>query len=79
MAINIDTKYIRDLPQVMETVLRLNIADQVVVKTDIDLDADHFTVLDADWFGKIPHMPMFPVRLAALRTTSDALKPSRLL
>ncbi|WP_436799580.1 glycerophosphodiester phosphodiesterase family protein [Rhizobium oryzicola] len=62
VAINIDTKYARDLPQVMETVLRLNIADQVVVKTDIDLDAKHFEVLDADWFGKIPHMPMFRVR-----------------
>ena len=62
IAINIDTKFTRDLPQVMETVLRLGIADQVVVKTDIDLDADRFGVLDADWFGKIPHMPMFPVR-----------------
>ncbi|MGV2128665.1 glycerophosphodiester phosphodiesterase family protein [Agrobacterium vitis] len=62
ITVNIDTKFTRDLPQVMETVLRMNIADQVLVKTDIDLDADHFAILDADWFGKIPHMPMFPVR-----------------
>ncbi|MUZ57290.1 glycerophosphodiester phosphodiesterase [Agrobacterium vitis] len=62
ITVNIDTKFTRDLPQVMETVLRMNIADQVLVKTDIDLDADHFAITDADWFGKIPHMPMFPVR-----------------
>jgi glycerophosphoryl diester phosphodiesterase len=62
ITVNIDTKYARDLPQVMETVLRLGIADQVLVKTDIDPDADHFDILDADWFGKIPHMPMFAVR-----------------
>ncbi|MUZ64727.1 glycerophosphodiester phosphodiesterase [Agrobacterium vitis] len=62
ITVNIDTKFTRDLPQVMETVLRMNIADQVLVKTDINLDADHFAIADADWFGKIPHMPMFPVR-----------------
>ncbi|MGV1804082.1 glycerophosphodiester phosphodiesterase family protein [Agrobacterium vitis] len=62
ITVNIDTKFTRDLPQVMETVLRMNIADQVLVKTDIDPDANHFAILDADWFGKIPHMPMFPVR-----------------
>jgi glycerophosphoryl diester phosphodiesterase len=62
ITVNIDTKFARDLPQVMETVLRLGIADQVLVKTEIDLDADHFDILDADWFGKIPHMPMFAVR-----------------
>ncbi|MBP2550737.1 glycerophosphoryl diester phosphodiesterase [Neorhizobium galegae] len=62
ITVNIDTKFARDLPQVMETVLRLGIADQVLVKTDIDLDAEHFDILDADWFGRIPHMPMFAVR-----------------
>ncbi|MGV2068294.1 glycerophosphodiester phosphodiesterase family protein [Agrobacterium sp. 22-226-1] len=62
ITVNIDTKFTRDLPQVMETVLRLGVEDQVLVKTDIDPEAGHFEVLDADWFGKIPHMPMFPVR-----------------
>jgi len=62
ITVNIDTKFTRDLPQVMETVLRLGVADQVLVKTDIDPEAAHFDVLDTDWFGKIPHMPMFPVR-----------------
>lgn len=62
ITVNIDTKFTRDLPQVMKTVLRLGIEDQVLVKTDIDPEAGHFEVLDADWFGKIPHMPMFPVR-----------------
>ncbi|KJF70466.1 glycerophosphodiester phosphodiesterase family protein [Agrobacterium arsenijevicii] len=62
ITVNIDTKFTRDLPQVMETVLRLGVEDQVLVKTDIDPEAAHFDVLDADWFGKIPHMPMFRVR-----------------
>lgn len=62
ITVNIDTKFARDLPQVMETVLRLGIQDQVLVKTDIDPEAARFEVLDANWFGKIPHMPMFPVR-----------------
>lgn len=62
ITVNIDTKFTRDLPQVMETVLRLGVEDQVLVKTDIDPEAERFEVLDTDWFGKIPHMPMFPVR-----------------
>ncbi len=62
IALNIDTKFTRDLPQVMETVLRLGVENQVLVKTDIDAEAGHFEVLDTDWFGKIPHMPMFRVR-----------------
>ncbi|MFK0209279.1 glycerophosphodiester phosphodiesterase family protein [Agrobacterium sp. NPDC090283] len=62
ITVNIDTKFTRDLPQVMETVLRLGVEDQVLVKTDIDPEAARFEVLETDWFGKIPHMPMFPVR-----------------
>jgi glycerophosphoryl diester phosphodiesterase len=62
ITVNIDTKFTRDLPQVMETVLRLGVEDQVLVKTDIDPEASRFEVLETDWFGKIPHMPMFPVR-----------------
>lgn len=62
ITVNIDIKFTRDLPQVMETVLRLGVEDQVLVKTDIDPEASRFEMLDTDWFGKIPHMPMFPVR-----------------
>ena len=62
ITVNIDTKFTRDLPQVMETVLRLGVEDQVLVKTDVDPEAERFEVLGSDWFGKIPHMPMFPVR-----------------
>ncbi|MCD7111415.1 glycerophosphodiester phosphodiesterase family protein [Rhizobium sp. DKSPLA3] len=62
IAVNIDTKFEHDLPAVMETVLRLGIASQVLVKTDIDIDATSFPLLEADWFGRIPHMPMFRVR-----------------
>lgn len=62
ITVNIDTKYTRDLPQVMATVLKLRMEEQVLVKTDIDPQSSYFDVLDADWFGKIPHMPMFRVR-----------------
>lgn len=62
IAVNIDTKFEHDLPAVMETVLRLGVASQVLVKTDIDIDATSFPLLEADWFGHIPHMPMFRVR-----------------
>lgn len=62
ITLNIDTKFTRDLPQVMETVLRLGVEDYVLVKTDVDTDAERFDVLNAGWFGKIPHMPMFRVR-----------------
>ncbi len=62
IAVNIDTKFEHDLPAVMETVLRLGVASQVLVKTDIDIDATTFPLLEADWFGRIPHMPMFRVR-----------------
>lgn len=62
ITVNIDTKFTRDLPQVMETVLRLGVEDQVLVKTDVDPEAERFEVLGSHWFGRIPHMPMFPVR-----------------
>ncbi len=62
ITVNIDTKFTRDLPQVMETVLRLGVEDQVLVKTDIDPEAIRFDILETDWFGKIPHMPMYRVR-----------------
>jgi glycerophosphoryl diester phosphodiesterase len=62
ITVNIDTKFTRDLPQVVETVLRLGMQQQVLVKTDIDPQASHFDILGADWFGTIQHMPMFPVR-----------------
>ncbi|KQR71540.1 glycerophosphodiester phosphodiesterase family protein [Rhizobium sp. Leaf341] len=62
IAVNIDTKYERDLPAVMDTVLRLGIEAQVLVKTAIDVDATTFPLLKTHWFGRIPHMPMFRVR-----------------
>lgn len=60
--VNIDTKYPRDLPLVIATVKRLNAQDQVIIKTDVEPASGKFPVLDADWFGTIPHMPMFRIR-----------------
>ncbi|MBB3612564.1 glycerophosphodiester phosphodiesterase family protein [Rhizobium sp. BK602] len=60
--VNIDTKYPRDLPLVIATVKRLGAQGQVIIKTDVEPASGKFPVLDADWFGTIPHMPMFRIR-----------------
>ncbi|MDK4704525.1 glycerophosphodiester phosphodiesterase family protein [Rhizobium sp. CNPSo 4062] len=60
--VNIDTKFPRELPQVIAAVRRLGAEDHVIIKSDVEPQSGRFPVLDADWFGSIPHMPMFPVR-----------------
>jgi glycerophosphoryl diester phosphodiesterase len=77
ITVNIDTKFTRDLPQVMKTVLRLGIQDQVLVKTDVDPQAGRLDILDADWFGRIPHMPMFRIRPGAFAEDLKRIEPLR--
>ncbi|WP_245506633.1 glycerophosphodiester phosphodiesterase family protein [Rhizobium sp. PP-F2F-G48] len=77
IAVNIDTKFERDLPRVMETVLRLGVAAQILVKTDIDIDATTFPLLGEDWFGQIPHMPMFRVRKGRFAEDLRRIAPLR--
>ncbi|GAC1043270.1 glycerophosphodiester phosphodiesterase family protein [Rhizobium sp. No.120] len=60
--VNIDTKFPRELPQVIAAVRRLGVEDHVIIKSDVEPQSGHFPVLDADWFGSLPHMPMFRVR-----------------
>ena len=60
--VNIDTKFPRELPQVIAAVHRLGAEDHVIIKSDVEPQSGSFPVLDADWFGSIPHMPMFRVR-----------------
>jgi len=60
--VNIDTKFPRELPLVIAAVRRLGAEDHVIIKSDVEPQGGCFPVLDADWFGSIPHMPMFPVR-----------------
>jgi len=62
IAVNIDTKFARDLPLIAAEVRRLSMEDQVILKTPVDPASEHFPIRDADWFGVIPHMPMFSVR-----------------
>jgi len=62
IAVNIDTKFARDLASIAAEVRRLSMEDQVILKTPVDPASEHFPILDADWFGAIPHMPMFSVR-----------------
>jgi glycerophosphoryl diester phosphodiesterase len=62
IAVNIDTKFARDLPLIAAEVRRLSMEDQVILKTPVDPASGHFPILDADWFDTIPHMPMFSVR-----------------
>lgn len=77
IAVNIDTKFARDLPHVMDTVLRLGVEAQVLVKTEIDPDAASFAVMDTDWFGRIPHMPMFRVRKGRFSQDLQRIAPLR--
>lgn len=60
--VNIDTKYMRDLERVAETVLALDMADEVVLKGPVELDGDNRRFLDAPWYGAIPFMPLMPAR-----------------
>jgi glycerophosphoryl diester phosphodiesterase len=60
--VNIDTKFPRELPQVIAAVRRLGAEDDVIIKSDVEPQSGSFPVLEADWFGSIPHMPMFRVR-----------------
>jgi len=60
--VNIDTKFPHELPLVIATVRRLGAEGHVIIKSDIEPQAANFPVLDADWFGAIPHMPMFSAR-----------------
>ncbi|MFS8047423.1 glycerophosphodiester phosphodiesterase family protein [Rhizobium sp. BR 314] len=60
--VNIDTKFPHELPLVIAAVRRLGAEDHVIIKSDVVPESGDFSVLAADWFGSIPHMPMFPVR-----------------
>jgi glycerophosphoryl diester phosphodiesterase len=62
IAVNIDTKFARDLPLIAAEVRRLSMQDQVILKTPVDPASEDFQIRDADWFGSIPHMPMFSNR-----------------
>lgn len=60
--VNIDTKFPHELPLVIATVQRLGAEEHVIIKSDVVPESRDFPVSTADWFGSIPHMPMFPVR-----------------
>lgn len=62
IAVNIDIKFPHDLPRVTDAVMRSGMARQIVVKTRVDVEATTFPLVESDWFGHIPHMPMFRVR-----------------
>ncbi|GLQ52890.1 glycerophosphodiester phosphodiesterase family protein [Devosia nitrariae] len=60
--VNVDTKFVRDLDRVAETVLSLGMADQVVLKGPIDVDGNNDVFREAPWYGRIPFMPIMPAR-----------------
>jgi glycerophosphoryl diester phosphodiesterase len=62
IAVNLDTKYPRDLPLVIAAVRRLSMQDGIIIKTDIEPTSQNFPAFDTDWLGSIPHMPMFRIR-----------------
>lgn len=75
--VNIDTKFPHELPLVITTVRRLGAEDHVIIKSDIEPQSRSFPVLDADWFGAIPHMPMFPVRPGQFAEDLRLIEPLR--
>ncbi|KAA1184383.1 glycerophosphodiester phosphodiesterase family protein [Rhizobium tropici] len=75
--VNIDTKFPKELPLVIAAVRRLGVEDHVIIKSDIDPESPRFSVLDADWFGSIPHMPMFPARPGKFADDLRLIEPLR--
>lgn len=75
--VNIDTKFPHELPLVIATVRRLGAEDHVIIKSDVDPQSQNFAVLDADWFGSIPHMPMFPARPGKFAEDLKLIEPLR--
>ncbi len=73
--VNIDTKFPRELPQVIAAVRRLGAEDHVIIKSDVEPQSGSFPVLDADWFGSIPHMPMFRVRPGKITEDLRMIEP----
>ncbi|WP_427024613.1 glycerophosphodiester phosphodiesterase family protein [Aureimonas ureilytica] len=60
--LNIDTKYVRDLPAVMKLVLDRGMAGEVLVKASVDPLAARLPVEDMPGFGTVPFMPLFRLR-----------------
>lgn len=75
--VNIDTKFPHELPLVIATVRRLGAEGHVIIKSDVVPQSRSFPVLDADWFGSIPHMPMFHVRPGKFAEDLRLIEPLR--
>lgn len=75
--VNIDTKFPHELPLVIATVRRLGAEDHIIIKSDIEPQSGSFAVLDADWFGSIPYMPMFHVRPGQFAEDLRLIEPLR--
>ncbi|MFK0164040.1 glycerophosphodiester phosphodiesterase family protein [Rhizobium sp. NPDC090279] len=75
--VNIDTKFPHELPLVIAAVRRLGAEDHVIIKSDVEPESGSFPTLDADWFGSIPHMPMFLVRPGKFADDLRMIEPLR--
>lgn len=75
--VNIDTKFPHELPLVIATVRRLGAENHVIIKSDIEPQSGSFPVLDADWFGSIPYMPMFHVKAGQFAEDLRLIEPLR--
>ncbi|NLS00967.1 glycerophosphodiester phosphodiesterase family protein [Rhizobium sp. P38BS-XIX] len=75
--VNIDTKFPDQLPMVIAAVRRLGAEDHVIIKSDVQPQSGSFPVLNEDWFGSIPHMPMFRVRPQKFADDLRMIEPLR--
>ncbi|WP_337268230.1 glycerophosphodiester phosphodiesterase family protein [Oryzifoliimicrobium ureilyticus] len=62
LLVNLDTKYDRDLDDVVKAVLDLGMQDHVIIKSKIEPATGNFPIAQAPWFGKVIFMPIFTVR-----------------
>lgn len=75
--LNIDTKHRRDLEAVGDLVREMGLADQVLIKMEIDPVNPDLSIKDASWFGQLTFMPviLYPREKSMVQ---DALKVTKL-
>lgn len=75
--LNIDTKHRRDLEAVGDLVNEMGLADQVLIKMEIDPNNPDLSIKDASWYGQLTFMPvmLYP---RADRIVQDAINVTQL-
>lgn len=62
IVVNVDIKYPRDVERVVSLILRMNMADGVLLKSKIDMTTQRFPLALTDLSSTIPFMPILHAR-----------------